>query len=243
MRNLITYLLQFSFIVFTIIFMISCSSSNENQQGKRKPINKKEDTSQKNKTKKEIIFTDAESIPNKVINESEIEYYGLDTEKSILTWFCVTHTGYVKFKEGRVGVVGQDIVSAHFEICMDSIADTDIDYMLMREVLVNTLKSPDFFDIEKFPTSKFSLTHLKKGKGSFYQAAGDLRIRDITHQINFKSTIVQNDSLMMMISERFSIDRTLWDITIYSENYEQTDDSFLFTDLVEFQVSLRLRRE
>jgi len=48
---------------------------------------------------------------------------------------------------------------------------------------------------------------------------------------------------MMMISERFSIDRTLWDITIYSENYEQTDDSFLFTDMVEFQVSLHLGRK
>jgi len=222
--------------------MISCSSSNENQQGKRKRINKKADTSQINKTKKEIIFTDAESIHKTAINESEIVYYELDTEKSILTWFCVTHTGYVKFKEGRVGVVNREIVSANFEICMDSIAVTDIDYILMRDVLVNTLKSADFFDKEKFPTSKFTLTHLKKEKGSFYQAAGDLRVRDITHQINFKSTIVQNDSLMMMISERFSIDRTLWDLTIYSENYEQTDDSFLFTDMVEFQVSLRLRK-
>ncbi|NOR86758.1 MAG: hypothetical protein GQ527_04025, partial [Bacteroidales bacterium] len=238
MKNLITYLLKLGFWFLAIIFMVSCSSSNENQQGRRKKIVKDVDTTQIINNDTKFVFTETESIHKNTINESEIEYYDLDTEKSILTWFCVTHTGYVKFKEGRVGVVKGEIVSANFEICMDSIADTDIDYMLMREVLVNTLKSPDFFDIGKFPTSTFSLSHLKKEKGSFYQAAGDLRIRDITHQINFKSTIVKNDSLMMMISERFSIDRTLWDITIYSENYEQTDDSFLFTDMVEFQVSL-----
>ncbi len=240
MRNIIAYLLHIGFIVLTIIFMASCNSTIENQQGKRKKIVKELDTTQIINNEKKIVFTDAESIDKKEINQSEIKYYNLDTKKSILTWFCVTHTGYVKFKEGRVGVVNGEIAEANFALCMDSIRDTDIDYYLMRETLVNTLKSFDFFDIKKYPISSFQLTHLKGCDNNFYQAAGDLTIKGITQQINFKSTIIQNDSQMMMISERFSIDRTLWDLTIYSENYEQTDDSFLFTDMVEFQVSLWL---
>jgi len=160
--------------------MTSCNSSVENQQGKRKKIVKEIDTTQIKTNEKRIVFTEAESIRKKARNKSEIEYYDLDTGKSILTWFCVTHTGYVKFKEGRVGVVNGEIVVANFDLCMDSIRDTDIDYFLMRETLVNTLKSFDFFDIKKYPISSFQLTHLKKGEGSFYQAAGDLKIKDIT---------------------------------------------------------------
>ena len=242
MKNLIAYLLHFTFIVFAIVIMISCNSQVENQEGKRKPIIKNTEAKKKTIIEKELVFSDTESLQSKAINEREIEYFHLDIEKSLLTWYCVTHTGYVKFKEGRVGVIGDEIMRADFALSMDSIRDTDIDYYLMRETLVNTLKSSDFFDIEKYPTSQFTLTHIKKGEGSFFQVAGNLRIKDISKQISFTSTIVQNDSSIMMISERFSIDRTLWDITIYSENYEQTDDSFLFTDMIDFQVTLWLMK-
>ena len=125
---------------------------------------------------------------------------------------------------------------------MDSIRDTDIDYSLMKDVLTNTLKSADFFDVKKYPTSSFTLTHLKKDKGSFFWAKGQLKIKNISKTVQFRSSISINDSSVMLVSERFPIDRTLWGITIYSKNYEQTDDSFLFTDLVELQISLHLTR-
>jgi len=96
--------------------------------------------------------------------------------------------------------------------------------------------------VKKYPTSSFTLTHLKKDKGSFFWAKGQLKIKNISKTVQFRSSISINDSSVMLVSERFPIDRTLWGITIYSKNYEQTDDSFLFTDLVELQISLHLTR-
>jgi len=236
------HLHKIGFIVFIISVIMSCNSSVEPIQGKRKMIIKNADSSLHIKPKNKIVFNKEDLITKEIGQQEELQYYHLNTKKSLITWFCVTHTGYVKFKEGKLAMANNKIEEAQFEILMDSINDTDIDYFLMRETLVNTLKSSDFFDVIKYPTAIFTLSHLKKDQANSYWVAGDLQIKNIKKNISFKSTILQNDSSLMIISERFTIDRTLWDITIYSENYEQTDDSFLFTDMVDIKVVLWLEK-
>ena len=243
MSNIFTYSLKWGAIIFVIILMVSCNQSNDNTQGKRKAISEEvEEKKAKQTIENQDILKDIEPLQHKYKDNGEVVFYKLNIKKSLISWFCVTHTGYIKFKKGSIGVIDGEIISAQLEICMDSIADTDIDYLLMREVLTNTLKSADFFNVKEYPIATFTLSHLKKADGSFYHTAGDLKIREMSKPLYFKSSITQNDSLILIISERFSMDRTNWDITIYSENYEQTDDSFLFTDMVDLQVSLWLER-
>lgn len=243
MNNFFTFSLKWGVIVLVIALIASCNQSSNNTHSKRKAISEEVKA---NKTKQTIENQDflksIEPLQHKYKDNGEVFFYKLNTKKSLISWFCVTHIGYIKFNEGSIGVIDGEIISAQLEICMDSIADTDIDYLLMREVLTNTLKSADFFNVKEYPIATFSLSHLKKADGSFYHTAGDLKIREMSKSLYFKSSITQNDSLILIISERFSMDRTLWDITIYSENYEQTDDSFLFTDMVDLQVSLWLER-
>lgn len=50
------------------------------------------------------------------------------------------------------------------------------------------LKSPDFFDVEKFPTLSFVSTKIIKA-GNGYRATGNLTIHGITKQITFPFTI------------------------------------------------------
>ena len=178
-----------------------------------------------------------------IINDTNPEAvsYLLDCNESRINWYCVTHTGYVKFNKGRLLFADGNIIGGDFEICMDSISNIDIDYLLMKEVLVNSLKSEDFFDIKTFPTAVFNIARVKKITNDSFEVVGNLTIKDITRQIRFHSNIQIQDSLILVESERFPIDRTKWGITIYSENYEQTDKSFLFTDLVEIQISVLLK--
>ena len=178
------------------------------------------------------------SIPN---NNIQGDNYEVNCEISSINWYCVTHTGYVKFKKGTVLVADGNITNGNFTICMDSIEDVDIDYQLMKVVLVNTLKSKDFFDINKFPLGYFNLVRVTKISNESYEIVGNLTIKDVTRQVRFNSNIQINDSLLLVESERFPINRTKWGLTIYSENFEQTDKSFLFTDLVEIQISLQLQ--
>lgn len=46
------------------------------------------------------------------------------------------------------------------------------------------LKTPDFFDAQKYPTAKFQNTSITK-KGKSFQVIGDLTIRDVTKKVTF----------------------------------------------------------
>jgi polyisoprenoid-binding protein YceI len=45
------------------------------------------------------------------------------------------------------------------------------------------LKSPDFFDVEKFPTITFKSTKITKGEGNTLKAEGDLTIHGVTKPV------------------------------------------------------------
>ncbi len=49
----------------------------------------------------------------------------------------------------------------------------------------NHLKSPDFFNVEQFPTIKFVSKSFKKVNEEDYILNGDITIRDVTKNINF----------------------------------------------------------
>ena len=209
-----------------------------------------------NKNNKEINNTDLsdsltaneeenihlDSIISITNNNTQGDVYEVNCKESSINWYCVTHTGYVKIKEGTVLVADGNIVDGNFTICMDSIEDVDIDYQLMKDVLVNTLKSADFFDINKYPLGYFNLVRLTKTSNEDYEVVGNLTIKDVTRQVRFNSNIQINDSLILVESDRFQINRTKWGLTLYSGNFEQTDKSFLFTDFVDIQISLQLQK-
>jgi polyisoprenoid-binding protein YceI len=48
------------------------------------------------------------------------------------------------------------------------------------------IKSPDFFDVAKFPTATFRSTSWKKSSDNSYDVAGDLTIRGVTKPISIK---------------------------------------------------------
>lgn len=48
------------------------------------------------------------------------------------------------------------------------------------------LKSPDFFDVEKFPVILFKSTQIKKSADGGLQVMGDLTIRDVTKSITLE---------------------------------------------------------
>ncbi len=228
------------FTVFVTAFFASCNNSGKD----KKPDNQQNPSPVKEEVPIQQAVTDSglnySGAPSAKLPDGK---YSVDLNASKLDWYCVVHKGYVLLKNGNITINNGKITGGNFEILMDSIVDIDIDYYLMKATLENTLKSDMFFDVKKYPESVFKISSVT-GKGdNRYRINGDLKIKDIVKPVSFISTItIKNDTLYAK-SERFSINRTAWGITIYSKNYPQTDDSFLFTDYIDFVITLVMTKE
>jgi polyisoprenoid-binding protein YceI len=71
--------------------------------------------------------------------------------------------------------------------------------------LTGHLKSPDFFDVEKFPTSTFTVTTIAP-EGSASKVTGNLQLHGVTKSISFPATVaVAADALT--VKAEFAINR------------------------------------
>lgn len=104
-----------------------------------------------------------------------------------------------------------------------------------REKLTKHLKSPDFFDVEKFPKATFKSTGIEKTADG-HTITGDLTLHGVTKRISFPATIKATDAKVNANAE-FSINRKDFGIT-----YPGMPDD-LIRDLVVIKLSLDLPRQ
>jgi polyisoprenoid-binding protein YceI len=109
---------------------------------------------------------------------------------------------------GKAQVEGQTLKSLMVEIDATSIS-TEF------EKLTTHLKSPDFFDVRRFPTAKFESTKITPGSSSS-QVTGKLTMHGVTKEITFPATVEIGPSGLSLKSE-FSIDRSE-----FGMNYDPT---------------------
>lgn len=104
-----------------------------------------------------------------------------------------------------------------------------------EEKLTKHLKSPDFFDVEKFPTATFRSTSIEKTADG-HKITGELTLHGVTKRISFPATLTATDSNVSSKAE-FSINRKDFGIT-----YPGMPDD-LIRDLVVIRLSLDLPRQ
>lgn len=115
------------------------------------------------------------------------------------------HDGGFKGFTGEINLVDQDPTKSqvHFNIDTTTLwAD--------NEKLTGHLKSPDFFDVEQFPTATFTSTEIVP-EGDGYKVTGTLDLHGVTRTISFPAGIeVSADSVT--VKAEFSIMRFDFDI-------------------------------
>lgn len=88
-------------------------------------------------------------------------------------------TGNFKAYEGNIKTTALDLSDAKISFIINtSSINTEV------EARDNHLKSPDFFDVAKFPTMNFESMSFKK-KGKNYLLNGNITIKDITKKVSF----------------------------------------------------------
>ena len=147
--------------------------------------------------------------------------YTIDSTTSVSwTGFKPTgeHTGIFKVKEGTLLVKDNALAGGSFTIDILSLANMDMAKDPENKgKLESHLKSPDFFDAQKYPTAKFEITSVvpftpdstSKIKDATHLIKGNLTLKDSTKNISFPAKVTIDAKTAAAYAD-FIIDRTIW---------------------------------
>jgi len=149
--------------------------------------------------------------------------YAVDSTATI-TWVgskpTGKHTGIFKLQDGNLLVKDNALAGGVFTINVGSLTNQDMaSDPENKGKLEGHLKSPDFFDVAKYPTAKFEITSVEPYvadstnksllKDATHTIKGNLTLKDSTKNISFPAKVVI-DAQSASATADFNIDRTLW---------------------------------
>lgn len=156
--------------------------------------------------------------------------YVLDTAVSTLTYDVSKiasnhHRGTVAIKSGSLTIEDGTVTDGDYVIDMTKMTES-----ANNERYLKHIASADFFDVAKFPTSKFVISDVTPGTGG-YAVSGDLTIRDITKEITFPADVEAADDALH-ITAKFTINRLDWNLTYASGTlFQQLGDKAIKDDV------------
>jgi polyisoprenoid-binding protein YceI len=113
----------------------------------------------------------------------------------------------------------------------------------MNGMLVAHLKSPDFFDTEKWPDATLQIESVSPidapsdGLPNF-QITADLTLLGITHPVEFSCLAGRNDEGDFIAQAQLDIDRTHWGVRYGSGRFFEWLGMHLVSDLISLQIKM-----
>ncbi len=162
----------------------------------------------------------------------------ISTQKSSIKWFGEYtfyfggHEGFINFKEGFFIKTNDIITGGEFVIDMNSITNTDIKKKDANDGLVQHLKEPDFFDVNKYPLAKLVITKTEYFEDKTMRIHANLTLKGITKPIKFNATPNYQDKTL---KTKFKIDRRDWNVS-----YKSKMKNSAISDAIGFEVSIKL---
>ena len=154
------------------------------------------------------------------------------------------HKGTMNIESGVFSAEGNMIKSGDFIIDMTSLKNSDLAGDAEKQAkLEGHLKSADFFDVEKFPKSTFSITSVAEADtdDANCMITGNLTMKGVTKSITFPALVVaKEDGSLTAVSDKFKINRTDWGVKYGSGLTGAIGDNIISDDIT-LQVSLEAK--
>lgn len=101
-----------------------------------------------------------------------------------------SHEGGFNAFTGTFTVMGDDVTTGKVDVTIDTTS-----LWSDNDQLTGHLKSPDFFDVETFPTSSFDSSSIvaNETEDGTHTVTGNLTLHGVTKQISFPATIAMSD--------------------------------------------------
>ena len=175
--------------------------------------------------KKETVVTS-----NEVATTEIAALDNVNTETSVITWKgekpTGTHNGIILLEKGSLVMTDGKVSGGEFVVNMSSIKNEDLDEKSGAK-LVGHLTSPDFFDVAKYPTSKFVITSVEENEGKL-AVTGNLTLKDVTKSITIPAMVSTTDGVTTFQSEKFMINRADFNVKYGSKSFfDNLKDKFI----------------
>jgi polyisoprenoid-binding protein YceI len=144
--------------------------------------------------------------------------YRIDIGESLIRWtgrnLFSQHYGTLRLASGEIRFRDGELESAGFSIDMNSIACDDLTDSAANSMLLDHLKTGDFFEVDRFPTARFDVDSARLIESSTegtpdYQIEGRATLRGITRPLAFPIVFADKDDGRRITAQaQFEVDRT-----------------------------------
>ncbi|WP_304064328.1 YceI family protein [Pedobacter glucosidilyticus] len=167
--------------------------------------------------------------------------YKVDTQKSKIEWIGkkVTgeHRGEIKLSSGVLNYNGNALSGGNFIINMNSMTVTDLEGE-MNAKLLGHLKADDFFGVDKYSQSKFTITKVTPVSSGKVNITGNLTIKGITQPITFPAAVSIKNGVLVAVAQGVKVDRTKYDIKYGSKSFFDSLGDKAINDDFELNINL-----
>ncbi|MAD50477.1 MAG: lipid-binding protein [Flavobacteriales bacterium] len=151
------------------------------------------------------------------------------------------HFGNISLKSGKLMINHGKIVSGDFVIDMNSITNEDLESDRFNTMLVNDLKSSNFFHVEKYPEAHFQIIRATPAEKNKYDVIGQLNLKGNMGVVNFPLELTYNNKTVTATGVcRFN--RTKFGITYGSDSFFDNLGDEAISDEIELEFNIVLER-
>lgn len=174
--------------------------------------------------------------------------FQIDTAESVIRWtgrnLFNHHSGTVRLADGEIRVRKGELISARFTVDMASIACEDITDTGMNAMLIEHLRTDDFFDVEHHPTAEFITEAAERIEGATegtpnYLLRGSFTLRNISRALEFPVLIAAKDDRHLTGQGVLELDRTDYGSRYGSGKFFRFLGQHLVNDHVQLHVKIQ----
>ena len=173
--------------------------------------------------------------------------HALDLVESQVLWtgrnLLNKHSGSIRVKAGELNVEAGRVAGGRFVLDMSGIECADLAGNPLHDVLIDHLRSDDFFDVANFPEAEFIITQtapIDSGSPGSPNLgiSGELTLRGITQPIEFTACSGATPEGKLAAQASFSIDRTRWNVFYGSGKFFRSLGGHLVNDLIDLELRM-----
>jgi polyisoprenoid-binding protein YceI/rhodanese-related sulfurtransferase len=153
--------------------------------------------------------------------------YRVNTHDSLIEWAGrnpnTKHDGTLRLIDGHITVKSGHLTGV-FEIDMNAIQNNSLAGDESQPVLIDHLKSDDFFLTQLFPKATFVIRNARLRPEAYLGApnvdvTGELTLKGINASLDFAATVVQSADRTITARAQFDLDRTRWNVIYGSSRF------------------------